>query len=412
MAVLLTRRAIVQAQVEASYGVPEALGVNDGVLVSEPMYTADPNVLERDFTRDTLSPQPHIIGRKLAKMTFTTELRGNGKQKSGILSDAPIIARLFRACGYMLTASAVPSLIGPFDVGAHDAPVAWAPDVSVADNTDAVAYYVTVSLGGPSGTAEVTITSDTAGEGSAAQVITDGVELMLGTHGLGLTPAFTGNLVAGQHWIVWLMPAGLKLKPVSNEFESITLGMNKDGVYHLMPGAFGSFEIEAEAGAYAKVKWSFTGTWRDAVDAAFVTPSYEKTLPSQVELARLRVDDFNAIVNKFTYNQANDIQIRPDVSSSEGYIGTRIVSRKPEGGIDPEADKVANYDFWGRFGKATRMPFQMRVGTVPGNIVWLLAPNTQYSGMTYQDRNGILTYDAGLKFAGYSADDEFQIFLM
>lgn len=412
MAVLLTRRAIVQAAMEASYGDPAVFGLNDGVLVSEPMYSVDPNLLTRDFTRDTLSQQSHIIGRKLAKMTFTTELRGNGKQKSGALADAPIIARLFRACGYKLTASASPSLIGPFDVGAHDTLVAWTPDVSAADNTDAVAYYVTVTTAGPSGTAEVTITSDTVGEGEDAQVITSGTELMIGTHGLGMTPVFDGDLAVGQHWIVWLMPAGLKLKPVSNDFESITLGMNKDGVYHLMPGAFGTFEIEAEAGAYAKIKWTFTGTWRQPVDVPFVSPVYEKTLPSQVELARLRVDDFNAIVNKFTFNQVNDIQIRPDVSSAEGYIGTRIVSRKPEGGIDPEADTVARYDFWGRFGKATRMPLQMRVGTVPGNTVWLLAPNVQYSGMTYQDRNGILTYDAGLKFAGYQADDEFQIFLM
>jgi hypothetical protein len=42
-------------------------------------------------------------------------------------------------------------------------------------------------------------------------------------------------------------------------------------------------------------------------------------------------------VEKFTLDQMNDIQIGPDGSSSNGYIGTRIVPRKPEGGINPEA---------------------------------------------------------------------------
>ncbi len=53
-----------------------------------------------------------------------------------------------------------------------------------------------------------------------------------------------------------------------------------------------------------------------------------------------------------------------------------------------------------------RMPFQMRVGTQAGNTVWFFAPNTQYSGLTYGDRNGILTYDAGLRFARSQGNDE------
>jgi len=56
------------------------------------------------------------------------------------------------------------------------------------------------------------------------------------------------------------------------------------------------------------------------------------------------------------------------------------------------------------------MPFQMRVGNQAGNTVWVFAPNTQYSGMTYTDRNGILAYDAGLRFARSVGNDEFMLF--
>ena len=410
MSVLLTRRAVVQTAIEDTYGVTADVGLNDGVLVSKPTFTVTPNILERDFTRDTLSQQAHIVGRLLAKMEFETELRSNGNSNSGLPSSAPIIARLFRACGYVLTGNAAPSLIGPFTIGAALNDIAWTPDVSTATNTDMIAYFLQVTTGGPSGTAMITVSSDTAGESAAAALVTAGTAIPIGTKGLTLTPAFAGTLITGTRWVVWLTPSGVQLRPISNNFESASLVMYKDGVKHTMPGSFGTFEITAAAGTFGSIKWTFTGIYKAPVDQVMPSPVYEKTLPAQVELGRLRLDTFSAVVEKFTFNQKNDIQIRPDVSSSQGYIGTRIVSRKPEGGVNPEADTVANYDFWGIFAAATRIPFQMRVGTTPGNTVWMIAPAAQYTGMTYTDRQGIMAYDAGLTFPGYQADDEFFLY--
>ena len=491
-------------------------------------------MLERDFTRNDLSPLPFIIGRKIASVEFETELRGNGLQNSGLTANAPVIARLFQACGYALTPNPAPSISNVFQVGDEATPVAWAESsgatasgtytpsgnfsagdvitigtkhytfvnsytntdgdvllggsegasinnliaavnlgagagtvyaaamtanpaevlaslsgsnlvitsrsqgaagnsiattytpsgssegawghatlqggADVASNTDMIAYYLTVSSGGASGTAEVVITSDTAGEGSPAQALTSGSPLTVGTQGLALTPTWAGNLEAGQQWVMWLRPPGLSLDPISDNFQSVTLALHKDGVLHTVPGCFGTFQINAAAGNYATVKWTFTGTYQAPVDDPNPSPNFETELPSQVQLARLRINEFNAIVEKFTFDQKNDIQIRPDVSSSDGYIGTRIVSRKPDGGIDPEADLVANNDFWGQFAAAQRMPFQFRVGSAPGNTVWFIAPNTQYTGMTYGDRNGILVYDAGLSFARSVGNDECSLF--
>jgi len=60
---------------------------------------------------------------------------------------------------------------------------------------------------------------------------------------------------------------------------------------------------------------------------------------------------------------------------------------------------------------ADRMPLQMRVGRVRGNMVWLLAPGVQYSGLTYRDRNGLRAYDAGLKFTREAGNDEILFLL-
>ena len=529
MSVLLTRKATLQAAIEDTYNVQVAVGANDGFLVESPMYTIKPNVLTRDFVRNDLSPMPFIIGRKLASMEFSTELRGNGTQNSGLLVNSPIICRLFQACGYVASGSPTPGALGPYVVGDMPTLVNWAvpaageaSDVftatgepangdmitvggetytwktaltplagevllgvsettalanmaaaingaagsgttyaagtaantevtaaatvstltvtsiqggsvgnaltaaytpsgasegswasanltggtNIATNTDVIGYYLTVDTAGASGVAHITVTSDVAGEGTASQVVTSGSPFSFGSKGLTLTPTWTGVLGVGSQWVLWLLPSGITLTPVSDVFSSLTLAMHKDGLLHTMPGAMGTFEITAQAGTLPKIKWTFTGSFVEAVDDANPSPIFERTLPSQVELARLRVNDFNAIVDKFTFNQGNDIQTRPDVSAQDGYNGVRLVSRKPEGGVDPEADLVANNDFWGQFSAAQRMPFQMRVGYQPGNTVWFFGPNAQYTGMTYADRNGILTFDAGLGFARSNGNDE------
>ncbi len=518
---LLTRKAVVRGAIEADYGVAESLAGSDGILVSNPLFSIDPTVLERDIVTEDLSPQAIIIGRKLAKMTFTTEFRGNSIQNSGLAADAPKLARLFRACGFSLTEMRGSEVKGPYDIDVHANEVAWAQTsgakaskvytiavgnaadadtvsiggvvytwktaaaapyqvtvggdatasgdnlaaaingtgfagttahpyvtaanvagavtvtakskgtwanslalaesgtntswagaatalsggTNVASNTDSIAYYLEVTTGGASGAAEIAVTSDTD-TATAAAVVTTATPFTIGTLGLTMTPTFTGNLAVGQRWVLWLLPTGLRMDPVSDGFESATLEMNKDGVLHLMPGSFGTFDLEAEAGQYGKVNFDFTGIFVQPTDAALTAPTYERTLPAQIELARLFVDDFNAIVAKFTYNQQNTITVRPDVSSVEGYIGTRITSRAPEGGIDPEAELVADHDFWGKLGAATRMPFQMRIGKIAGNRIWVLSPSTQYTGLTYTDRDNILTYDAGLKFSRYNGNDE------
>jgi hypothetical protein len=406
MSVLLKNIATVQVVMETTYGTPVAAGVNDGLLIEDPMYSADVQTLERQFVHSDLSPLAIITGRKIGKMTFSHELRGNGKQQSGLSTDAPLITRLFRACGFALTSSATKSVLVKA-IGDHTTTVAWASSIAGATNTEIIVYYVKCTLGGASGTAKLTITSDTTGESTAEAVVTSASPITLGTKGATITPTWTGSLTLGDQWVVYLFPPGQLLTPISSTFESVTLYMNKGGVQHRMAGSYGTFDIEAEAGQFAKVNFEFQGIYENPTDVA--VPSnlvYETTLPPMVEFARLRMDGFNAIVAKFTADMKVDIQPRPDVSSDDGYIGLRIVGRAPEGGIDPESDLVSNFDFWGKLSSSLRMPFNMRIGTTVGNTVAILAPQTQYTNMTYADRNNILNYDAGLRFARVAGDDE------
>jgi hypothetical protein len=49
--------------------------------------------------------------------------------------------------------------------------------------------------------------------------------------------------------------------------------------------------------------------------------------PRTVEFARLRLDDYSAVGAAASFTQGNDVQPQPDVNSSDGYNGVRIVGR-------------------------------------------------------------------------------------
>lgn len=502
---ILTRRAVLLVKMESSPGVDAAPGVSDALMVSEPAYTINPTVLERNFVRDDISPQGKRVGRVLAGMTFGVELRGNNAANSGNIGDAPRIGRLLRACGYSETAISGSGRIGDIrEIDTHAVPVSFATggSPSVTDFRD---YMITCVLGGASATAKLrvtelngydtdtlknetfsaqkksasgtvtvnatnplsvvftiggtwavgdTVTAYVGGEkfthtvpgggtattaiatalaalidlstdiaasavGSAATVtftndkggttVTSGsTALDVGNSGVNVTPTWTGNLALGQTWKVRISPAGIEYAPVSSGFETATLYLYFDGILHKLTGAMGTFSIASEAGQYGTINFEFTGQYNDPVDNDVPSAVYEAVnLPPPIfELAKLRMDSEDITVQSLSFTQNNQIVPRPDANSSDGYYGVRLVGRSPEGGVNPEARRVSEYDFWAKMKSAVGMNFSVRWGTSAGNTVWMKGPQVQYTGLTYQDRDGMRVYDAALSFTRESGDDE------
>ncbi len=67
-----------------------------------------------------------------------------------------------------------------------------------ADNTDVIAYYLTVSTGGASGTAQITITSDTTGEAARRRPSPRARPSASERRASTLTPTWTGDLVEAR----------------------------------------------------------------------------------------------------------------------------------------------------------------------------------------------------------------------
>lgn len=418
---LMQQRAVLLSKMEGTYNVDAVpTATADAMLVSDPDFTVDPTVIERNFARFSMSALPHRVGRKLAGMKFNLEFRGSGDPAT-----APKIGRHLRASGYaetQITAGAPQvGAVKTDPQGAVGPTITWGTyAMGISSPPEPILYKIEVTLAGASGVAQVSITPDAnavAQAYDAAQtnvVVTSGTALQLKTAGNGaaVTPTFAGNLVLGQRWWVFAYPVGWLYTPISTGFESTTNYLYRDGVLHKLPGGRATFTLEGTAGQTPMATFTYTGQYIPVVDAVMPGNAvYEATLPPICELANLTIDEYLAVVNKFSFDQGNRLAPRSDISKSDGYNGVNIIGRDPKGGIDPEMTLVANEDFWGSLSSAERMFFRLRFGTDVGNRQWVLGPGVQYTGLTYQGRDSYLVLDAGLRFPSWvNGDDEVQFF--
>jgi len=308
-----TNKKLLLLKPEATFNVDSVpTAALDAILCEDPTYTVDATVLERNFVKPTWSRTAHAIGRKLAKIEFTVEVRNGGT--AGTQSK---FGRLLRACGMR-------------------------------------------------------------------EVLT-----------VGTSAVYT---------------------PSSNEadHQSATLYLYMDGTLHIMTGAYGTFTIEGMVNGYPKAKFTFTGQYYPMTDAALpANPVFETTKPVQVENANFAIGGFAAVISKFSFDSGVEVLPRLDANGSDGYNGTYIANRAPTGGIDPETTLSADQNFWARMAAADEVAINIDFGSAAGNSVNFAAVRAQYTGLTYQARDRIQTFDAGLVFneATNAGDDDFTITL-
>lgn len=417
---LLTRKTMVYAALESSYGTaPSFSDSTDPMLVEDADYKLDVQNISRNLYRNDLSPVADIITRKMGKMTFKHEVRGGGTVGAECR-----LGRLLRGCTMIATSKAT-AWWGNFVAAAspNTPAVTWVGGGSITTIAEPKTILVRVTTGGSSGTARCSIVYDDNTATQTSVVMTSGSSIAL-SGGLGggtITPTWSGTLSTAQAWVVTAWPPGIQYLPSSDEaaYGSLAIRMYKDGMQHLLTGAYGTFKINAQAGQRAMAEFEFTGFYNAPTDMALPSsPSFETTLPQQCELGRLHIDDFGVAsyinnicaVDAFSYDIGNKIDPRMSINAADGYTGLRVTERTSTGGIDPEATLVGQQDFWAKLANGRQMPFGMRVGGSAGNMWAIHAPATQYTGLTYKDRSGLVTLDAALQFNRVAGDDEILLY--
>jgi hypothetical protein len=114
----LTQVGAVFAKIEDTPGVenvPTTTGSpNDFIQALNAQYAPEFNIIDRNFLRPSLSQVPHLMGRQLATLTFTTEVFGTGTAATDTDTTAqsaatPKWADLFEGCAMAGTAVSTPA---------------------------------------------------------------------------------------------------------------------------------------------------------------------------------------------------------------------------------------------------------------------------------------------------------------
>lgn len=155
---ILMQRALCLAKPETTTNV-DALPVpaTDAFLVMNADVKINPNVLKRDFYRPSLSNLPIAIGRKLATISFTHEIKASGL--SGVV---PKLGTLLRGCGFAQTtiANNLASVISNILADRQNTGPAITWTKATLPTKGYGRYRVSVVLGGASATAKVRVTGN------------------------------------------------------------------------------------------------------------------------------------------------------------------------------------------------------------------------------------------------------------
>ena len=416
MSGLLTRRALVLAKIESTQGTDaNPTATADAVQVIDPVFSLDANILDRRVATLDLSMQAHSVGRKIGKLSFSTEVTGSNTITSFIV-DPPRLDALLRMCGlapFVRSAlgQCTPGWVGPQNLGANPT---FARGGSLGTSSKNTFFTVVCTQGGPSGTARLAVlSSDNAvlGANSVPQPVTSGsTVLAAGNSGFTLTPTWTGNLVAGDFWIVAWLGRGSSYSPRSSGFETGTLYAYFDGLLHRLTGAAGTLSLAAEAGDIPRLNFEFTGDYNPVTDAAIPTNAvFSEPPPNQVELGNLVLDqNSNLMIAGVTLDLQNVVSPRVSVNDTDGIRAFRIAGRNPVATISPEATLESYEALKNIVGNLIRNPFGEGItGATVAPTYWLGPPpldnaiTTQWVGSGIE--NGIPFVDLSISGTAASA---------
>lgn len=204
---------------------------------------------------------------------------------------------------------------------------------------------------------------------------------------------------------------GVTYTPVSDNFESITLHVNIDGVLHKSLGARGTVNFSLKNNDRPMAQFNFTGLFVPVADASMpsVTLSaWKKPLPcNRTNTPTFTLHGYAAMLDDLQIDMANEVVYRGLIGGAEYVL---ITDRTPSGTVLMEAVKVADKDWWTSISQADTGPLAMVHGLTAGNILEVKAPNVQIHTPTYQDQDGILMLSAQTALMpGGTGNDEIEL---
>ena len=213
-----------------------------------------------------------------------------------------------------------------------------------------------------------------------------------GSGAAGTAPAFGPLLQAAGMSEVIVSSTSVTYAGVSSSFSSATLYCFYDGTRHKITGARGTVTFNMTAGQFPTASFQFIGIY-NAPDGTAVSGTF--TVANQA--AALEVNDTNvttctfhgvssARLESIDLAMNNELLYKETASNQEVHI----TDRKPGGTAVIEAPVIGTTDYFAKAAASATAATTIVLGATSGNIVTLGIPQTDITGISYGDTNGII----------------------
>jgi hypothetical protein len=221
--------------------------------------------------------------------------------------------------------------------------------------------------------------------------VTFDVELA-GSGTAGTAPAFGPLFKAAGLSETIISSTSVTYAPVSSSFDSATIYCFYDGTQHKITGARGTVTFNMTAGQFAVASFQFIGIY-NAPDGTALSGSF--TVANQA--AALEVNDTNVTtatfhgvtssrIESFDLALNNELLYKESASNKE----VLITNRAPGGTCVLEAPAIGTTDFFAKAVAVATGASSLVLGATPGNILTLSAGQTDITGCSYADTNGVI----------------------
>lgn len=361
--VLLTRKRLILAKTEATYGTDSSPAGTDAILVKELEITPiEADVVSRDLIRPYLGNSDQLLANTRVSITFQVELAG-----SGTAATAPRFSSLLKACGMAETTTAA-AITGTAQAGS-----AGSITLAAASSaTDDIYNGMIITITGGTGSGGVGVITDYVGSTKVATVQKS-------------TATFTPGASS-----TYSIAANVGYKPVSASFDSASIYFNNDGVLHIITGARGTFVLNAEVGEIPTIEFTMLGIYNAPTDTAAPATTYTNQATPLIFKAgnttAFSILGYSGCLMSLELDMANETVYRELVGCDKSVI---ITNRAVEGTCMIEAPTIAQKDFFTVANDDTTGILTMLHGTTAGNRVTLLAPKVDIGNPSYEDSDGI-----------------------
>ena len=382
---LLTRKRLLLAEIESTYGTDPTPGAADAVLVRDLNITpVQSDVVSRDLVRPYLGASEQLLANTRVECTFSVELAG-----SGTAGTAPRFGSVLKACGLAETA-VTPAVTGTATAGALNSIT-----LAVGSSATNDAY-------------KNQILRITAGTGIGTVAIVTGY---VGSTRVASLRALNGN-VTPDNTSAYSIGLQTVYTPVSSAFSSATLYYNIDGVLHKLTGARGTFSINTTVGQIPTIDFTMTGIYNAPTDTAAPSVTYADQATPLIFKAgnsgAFNMLAYSGCLQSVSMDSGNSIIYRELVGCTKQVL---ITDRAATGTVVIEAPTIADKDYFtasltdGNLGDLSFIH-----GSTAGNIVSLISNRVDIGDPSYSDQDGIhmlsLPYTAVPSTAG---NDEFRL---